>query len=258
MYKVVFFDVDGTLLSEIDRSMHESTKEAIQRLIDKGIHVVVTTGRPYSLCSQFKELGIHTIISANGAHIKCGETVIHKSVISSEIVHDILGFAELHGHGVSYFTEGFAMNGIASDNERVIQALSETLNLEEYPEKSKDLSEEIYCLCLYADEIESQKFIKKYPMLTFDRFHGYVINVLEDSKVSKLTAIQKVLEHLNICESEAVAFGDGRNDIEMLQYVGLGIAMGNGGEELKTRADFVTKKASEGGIAFALKEFRII
>lgn len=254
----MFFDVDGTLLSEIDRSMHESTKEAIQRLIDIGIHVVVTTGRPYSLCSQFMELGINTFISANGAHIKCGETVLHKSVLSSEIVHDISGFAELHGHGISYFTEDFVMNGIAPDNERVMQALSETLNLEKYPEKSRDLSEEIYCLCLYADEIESQKFIGKYPMLTFDRFHNYVINVLEDSKVSKLTAIQKVLDHLNICKSEAIAFGDGGNDIEMLQYVGLGIAMGNGGEELKTRADFVTKKSSEGGISFALKKFRII
>lgn len=215
MYKVVFFDVDGTLLSEIDRSMHGSTKEAIQRLIDK-------------------------------------------SVLSSEIVHDISGFAALHGHGISYFTEDFAMNGIASDSERVMQALSETLNVEKYPEKSRDLSEEVYCLCLYADEIESQKFIEKYPMLTFDRFHGYVINVLENNKVSKLTAIQKVLDHLNICKSEAIAFGDGGNDIEMLQYVGLGIAMGNGGEELKARADFVTKKASEGGISIALKEFRII
>ncbi|HDR7664224.1 Cof-type HAD-IIB family hydrolase [Bacillus wiedmannii] len=258
MYKVVFFDVDGTLLSEIDRSMHDSTKEAIQRLIDKGIHVVVTTGRPYSLCSQFKELGINTFISANGAHIKRGETVIHKSVLSSEIIHDISGFAELHGHGISYFTEEFVMNGIARDNERVMQALSETLHLGKYPEKSRDLSEDVYCLCLYADEIEAQKFIEKYPMLTFERFHGYVINVLEDKKVSKLTAIQKVLDHLNICKSEAVAFGDGRNDIEMLQYVGLGIAMGNGGEELKTRADFVTKKSSEGGISFSLKKFRMI
>ena len=117
--------------------MHESTKEAIQRLIEKGIHVVVTTGRPYSLCSQFKKLGINTFISANGAHIKCGESVIHKSVLSSEIVHDISEFAELHGHGISYFTEDFAMNGIASDNERVMQALSETLNLEKYPEKAE-------------------------------------------------------------------------------------------------------------------------
>ncbi|MEI5889006.1 Cof-type HAD-IIB family hydrolase [Bacillus cereus] len=258
MYKVVFFDVDGTLLSEIDRSMHESTKEAVRRLIDKGIHVVVTTGRPYSLCSQFKELGINTFISANGAHIKCEDEVIHKSVLSSEIVHDISNFAELHGHSVSYFTEEFAMNGIASDNERVIQALNETLNLAKYPEKSRDLSEEVYCLCLYGDEIEAQKFLERYPMLTFERFHSYVINVLEDSKVSKLTAIQKVLDHLNICKSEAVAFGDGRNDIEMLQYVGLGIAMGNGGEELKTKADFVTKKSSEDGISFALKKFSMI
>ena len=59
------------------------------------------------------------------------------------------------------------------------------------------------------------------------------MNVLEDNKVSKVTAIQKVLEHLNICKSEAIAFGDGRNDIEMLEYVELGIAMGNAGEELK-------------------------
>ena len=79
-------------------------------------------------------------------------------------------------------------------------------------------------------------------MLTFERFHGYVINVLEDSKVSKLTAIQKVLDHLNICKSEAIAFGDGRNDIEMLQYVGLGIAMGNGGEELKQELILLQRK----------------
>lgn len=82
--------------------MHESTKEAIRRLIDNGVHVVVTTGRPYSLCSQFKGLGIKTYISANGAHIKCGEKVIHKSVLSSEIVHDISNFAELHGHSVCF------------------------------------------------------------------------------------------------------------------------------------------------------------
>ena len=67
MYKVVFFDVDGTLLSEIDRSIPPTTKEAIGKLIDRGIKVVVETGRPYNLCEEFKTMGIDTFISANGA-----------------------------------------------------------------------------------------------------------------------------------------------------------------------------------------------
>lgn len=116
---------------------------------------------------------------------------------------------------------------------------------------------EIYCICLYADESETQKFINQFPNLRFERFHKYVTNILE-VEVSKLTAIKKVLSQLNICASEAIAFGDGENDLEMLEYVGLGIAMGNGTERLKGKADFVTKKASEDGIMYALEKMNII
>lgn len=58
MYKIVFFDVDGTLLSEVDGGMPSSTKEALETLTAKGIKVVVATGRPYSLCEEFRELGV--------------------------------------------------------------------------------------------------------------------------------------------------------------------------------------------------------
>ncbi|MFD0770076.1 Cof-type HAD-IIB family hydrolase [Bacillus sp. CGMCC 1.60114] len=258
MYKVVFFDVDGTLLSEVDRSIPLSTKEAIEKLIEKEIKVVITTGRPYSLCEEFKTMGIDTFISANGALIKCDDSIIHKSVLSAETVQDVSDFAELNGHGISYFTELFAMNGIGSDDERVMKVLKETLNLEQYPKKMKSLSEEVYCICLYADESEAQKFLDRFPRLRFERFHGYVMNVLEETEVSKSVAIKKVLDYLNICKSDAIAFGDGRNDIDMLEYVGLGIAMENGEEKLKQKADFITKKASEGGIAYALKKFGVI
>lgn len=258
MYKIVFFDVDGTLLSEIDRSIPISTKKAINSLIERGIKVVVTTGRPNSLCEEFETIGIDTIISANGALIKCNGKVIYKSVLSTETVRDLSEFTQLNGHGISYFTEQFAMNGIGFDNKRVMEALKETLNLTQYPESISTLTDEVYCICLYADDSEAKKFKVRFPKHRFVRFHSYVSNVLEETEVSKSAAIKKVLEYLNIHKSEAIAFGDGGNDIDMLEYVGLGIAMGNGEERLKQKADFVTRKASEGGISYALKKLGII
>jgi Cof subfamily protein (haloacid dehalogenase superfamily) len=258
MYKIVFFDVDGTLLSEIDRSIPPSTIKAIESLIDKGIKVVVATGRPYSLCEDFRAMGIDTFISANGALITCQNKVIYKSVLSTEMIQEVSAYAELNGHGISYFTELFAMNGFGSEDERVLKALKETLSLTQYPAKMGSVTEEIYCICLYADESEAQKYADRFPKLRFERFHGYVSNVLEQIEVSKSAAIIKVLDYFNLCKSEAIAFGDGGNDIDMLEHVGLGIAMGNGGEPLKQKADFVTKKASEGGIFYALREFGVI
>lgn len=257
MYKIVFFDVDGTLLSETDKSMPLSTQQAIVRLMEKGIKVVVATGRPYSLCHEFKTMGIDTFISANGALVKCNEEIIHKHVLTAETVRDVSTFAEMNGHSLSYFTEQYLMNGIGHDNQRVIHALNETLSITDFPAKSS-LSEEIYGMCLYADESEARKFEDQFPFLQFKRWHRYVMSVFEESVVTKSSAIEKVLEHFQLNPSEAVAFGDGGNDVDMLEYVGLGIAMGNGEQKVKDKADFVTKKASEGGVSYALTKFGII
>jgi len=76
--------------------------------------------------------------------------------------------------------------------------------------------------------------------------------------VSKSIAVQAVLDYFNLSPKEALAFGDGDNDIDMLEQVGFGIAMGNGSEALKNVADFITKKSTDGGIEFALRELQII
>ena len=78
-YNIVFFDVDGTLINYEDGCVEESTKQAIQLLQDKGIHLVAATGRPLSMCSELKELGIETFITANGAYVKHKDLVIHKT-----------------------------------------------------------------------------------------------------------------------------------------------------------------------------------
>jgi Cof subfamily protein (haloacid dehalogenase superfamily) len=258
MYEIVFFDVDGTLYSEVDRKIPESTKVAIKRLHEKGVKVVVATGRPHNLCEELIALGIDTIISSNGALVKSQSEVIYKSIISQRTVRELSNYAELHGHGISYFTDSISMNGIGKEKKRVRNALAETLGLVDYPIKLNSLPEEIYCICLYADENEAKKFIEAFPHLQFVRFHGYVMNVLEAQVVSKSEAIKKVLDYYNIDVCNSIAIGDGGNDLDMLEFVGLGIAMGNGDEQLKQKADFVTKRASEGGIHYALSKFGII
>lgn len=258
MYEIVFFDVEGTLYSEVDREISESTKSAIKMLHEKGIKVVVATGRPHNLCEELVALGIDTLISANGALIKNQNNVIYKSVISPKTVRELSSFAKTNGHSISYFTDSISMNGIQVEEKRVRNALVETLGLSYYPNKLDALPDEIYCMCLYADESESKKFIENFPQLRFVRFHNYVMNILENQVVSKSEAIKKVLDYYHISVSNSIAFGDGGNDVDMLEFVGLGIAMGNGDERLKQRADFVTKKASEDGIYHALSKFGVI
>ncbi|EHB59642.1 Haloacid dehalogenase domain protein hydrolase type 3 [Paenibacillus lactis 154] len=75
---------------------------------------------------------------------------------------------------------------------------------------------------------------------------------------SKAKGIEAVLKHLGITPAQAVAFGDGLNDKEMLAYVGLGIAMGNAHEEVKPLADFVTKHVNKGGIRHGLRHAGLI
>ncbi|MEK4361419.1 Cof-type HAD-IIB family hydrolase [Paenibacillus sp. FSL M8-0212] len=258
MIKAVFFDVDGTLLSEIDRSLSPRTAESIRELIRKGVQVVLVTGRPYNLCEEFRNLGIDTIIWANGALIKAGDEVIHKSVLSAQMVRAFSEFAELHGHSISYFTESFETNGLCTADGRVTEALSDTLGLMDFPQKISTLEQDVYCICLYADEAETEKFQSRFPSLRFVRFHPYVVNVLEASEVSKSIVAERVLDYLKISREDTMAFGDGENDVDLLEYAGIGIAMGNGGERIKKSADYVTLRASEDGVTHALKQFKIL
>jgi HAD superfamily hydrolase (TIGR01484 family) len=130
-YKIVFFDVDGTITHHEYGSISNNTKEAIKALQDKGLRVVAATGRPLSMCNEIRELGIDTFITANGAYAKHKQKVIHKVPMDKNIIQEVFEFACLENHGLSFFTEDFSMNGV-KDNE-ILKALKETLSLNDYP-----------------------------------------------------------------------------------------------------------------------------
>ncbi|WP_155593920.1 Cof-type HAD-IIB family hydrolase [Lysinibacillus cavernae] len=254
-YNIVFFDVDGTLINYEDGCVEESTKQAIQLLQKKGIHLVAATGRPLSMCTELKKLGIETFITANGAYVKHKDFVIHKTPIAKDIVQNVQALAQEQQHSLTFFTEQLTMNGIQSSV--ALNAMKETLSLRDFPVINEKVDEEIFLMCLYADEQAEKRYASQFPNILWQRWHPYIVNVLQQ-EVSKSIAVKAVLDCFNISPENAIAFGDGDNDIDMLEHVGLGVAMGNGSPALKRVADFVTKRSTEGGIDFALRQLQLI
>lgn len=254
--KIVFFDVDGTLVNYEDGRMQESTRTAIQQLKNKGIHIVAATGRPLSMCQDLRNVGIETFITANGAYVKHQDQVIHKIPVAKEVVQVVKAFADENKQSLSFFTETLSMNNVQV--EETLKAMKETLSLQEFPVINEDIvTQEVYLMCLYGDKDVEKKYTSAFPHLLFKRWHPNITNVLQHD-VSKSIAVQAVLEYFDLSPEEALAFGDGDNDIDMLEQVGFGVAMGNGSEALKNIANFVTKKSTEDGIDYALRELKII
>ena len=81
---------------------------------------------------------------------------------------------------------------------------------------------------------------------------------VNDRYMNKSVGIARVLHHLDIAPEQSIAFGDNLNDLEMLSYVGMGVAMGNAVEKTKNTADFVTKPIHEDGISYALEQLKVI
>lgn len=255
-YKIVFFDVDGTLVNYEDGRMQESTRNAIQQLKDKGIHIVAATGRPLSMCQDLRYVGIETFITANGAYVKHQDRIIHKIPVAKEVVQVVKAFADENKQSLSFFTETLSMNKV--QEEETLKAMKETLSLREFPVINEDIvTQEVYLMCLYGDEDIEKKYASTFPHLLFKRWHPYITNILQHD-VSKSIAVQAVLDYFDLSSEEALAFGDGDNDIDMLEKVGFGIAMGNGSEAIKNVAKYVTKKSTENGVEYALRELQII
>ncbi len=255
-YKIIFFDVDGTLIDYKNGGMSKATINAIQQLQAKGIQVVAATGRPLSMCMELQALGIETFITANGAYAKHRDSVIYESILDKDIVTAITAYAGHKGHALSYFTETISMNGVHT--APTLLALQQTLSLQDYPQVAPFITEkDIYLMCLYAEKQAIEEYKAAFPVLLFEQWHPFITNVLQRN-ASKSIAAKAILDYFGFKPEEAVAFGDGENDMELLGLAGFGVAMGNGSDKLKRMADFVTKECDKDGIEFALKALQLI
>lgn len=256
MTKIVFFDIDGTLLDH-DKQLPAKTKEAVRLLRDRGVYTAIATGRaPFMFEDLRKELDIHSFVSFNGQYVVFEEEVISTNPLAAGPLDRLNKYAAEQGHSLVYMTEK-VMKANRPDDPYILESLAELKF--PYPKTSPDFYKEteLYQTLVFCEEKEEKSYRKAFPDFAFVRWHPYSLDVLPGGG-SKAEGIKKMMERLNFNLKDVYAFGDGLNDIEMLELAGTGVAMGNALPPVKEIADMVTADVAEDGIYLALEKLGLI
>lgn len=249
--KIIFFDIDGTLLDH-EKNLPLSTKKAIATLKDKGHKVAIATGRaPFLFKELREELGIDTYVSFNGQYVVVGGEVIYENPLSKEELSSMMTFSQDNDHPIVLQSENDMVANV--EYHPHIEESFDSLKLS-HPNCNSDFLDqnEIYQALLFCTKKEENRYITTFKSFDFVRWHQFSTDVLPFGG-SKAKGIQHVVEKLNMCADDVYAFGDGLNDIEMMEYVKHSVAMGNAHEPVKKAAAYVTKDVCEDGILHGLK-----
>ena len=266
MIKLVAIDMDGTLLNS-KKELLEETKQYFKDFHKKETDtlLVLCTGRPESgIRPYLKDLGYleenHYIISQNGANIyesRTGKRVMD-AFLDSAAIQKWIELGKKHGisvmgAGVDYY---YCFDQEPTEwMEFDVKLVSG--KLKRIPTK-ESLNTDFYKILLMGDEEQLNEFETFIPEEWRDEFYvvrsqKYLVEVLTKG-VNKAFGLEKLAQKLNIEPSEIAAVGDAANDIEMLEYAGLAIAMGNASEEVKAVSDIVTDTNENNGVIKAIDQ----
>ncbi|WP_042463140.1 Cof-type HAD-IIB family hydrolase [Neobacillus dielmonensis] len=258
-YKIVILDIDGTIVPH-GKVISAATKQAISRLRERNIKVVVATGRaPYFSESVIQETGVDSMVFFNGSYAVHEGKVIYQNAIGKNLLEKMWLFSQDQNHPLT-FLSGTSFSVTDLSHPFVVQAYQDETWRPELAPQGHWLDQDIYQLFLHCDTDEEKPYQLHIPELDFRRWTSIEAKSCDVnlSKSNKSVGVTKLLEALGIAPDEAVAFGDGLNDMEMLSLVGMGVAMGSAQDEVKRTANMVTLPAEEDGVYFGLKRLGLL
>lgn len=275
--KFIFLDVDGTLYSPKLGEIPSSTLEAMARAREEGHRIFLCTGRSLAEVSRYLNEDVDGFILGAGAMIYADHKRIYDHPIPSSDVTRIkkvirrnnLGYVLEGGAGAYCDPKGYEsmlwyFSGGETDRDKRIQKCMDNCT---YPETfGSEEVDSIYKICAYGPEWEPDyvnlgKELEEPYILTkvYDsREDRFIIGEITDRNIDKASGVNTVLEHYNVESFMAYGFGDSANDIPMLKACGHGIAMGNGSDEIREIADYVTSDILEHGIWNAFVHYGLI
>lgn len=244
----IFIDIDGTLMGHSQEAL-EKNLETINRVRTLGHMVFINTGRSTSYVPKVIALkdNFDGFIAGSGAHVKLGDIELTHHIVSYSIVRKVCDFFMKHNipgilegtHHMYYFSDIAYKkpDWIRLDENSVNEHIKEDTPIQKFSidgTAPKELSHFLGTDCIVLQH------------------NGYAEVTV--TGLSKAVGIETVISHLGIPREQTIAIGDSMNDIEMIQYAGFGIAMGNAVDEIKDAADLVTDHVDNDGLSKALKK----
>ena len=262
--KLIAIDIDGTLLN----SAHQVTDEVravLRAKADAGVKIVLCTGRPIiGVLPLIKELGLDTVadfaITYNGSLVQNNAT--GNVVVQHSLTHEDFLDVEYLSRKLNVHMHTQDRHAMYTSNRDISKYTIVEGYLTGIPLKYRAVDEMdpemVISKMMLIDEPEIlDKAIKNIPAEFHSRFTlvksaDFYLEIL-NKEASKGNAVRDLAQHLGIKQAETMAIGDNENDLSMLEYAGIGIAMANGTENVRTIADHITKSNDESGVAHAIK-----
>ncbi|MBB1535182.1 Cof-type HAD-IIB family hydrolase [Leptotrichia sp.] len=269
MIKLLAIDMDGTLLNE-EKHIDTPQKEAVQKAIEDGIKVVLCTGRPlFGVLPVYGELELEKynldeyVILNNGCSLR--KTTNWELLDNKEITkEDVIYLDKLRkGYNLDltvsndndYFVVGDKANKYTIEDGKLVYVDIKPISLEEATSGKHTFFKSMYL----GEEEEIQRFKNDNENLLKDKYDAVLsqIHIFEmlPFGTNKAAALKELAEKLGIEREEIMTIGDGNNDVEMLEFAGIGVAMGNGTESAKKAANYVTDTNENHGVAKAIEKY---
>ncbi len=257
MIKAIFFDIDGTLRDFTEKGIRPGTRLAIHLAKNHGIRCLIATGRHLL---EIQEENLLDGLTFDGYVLLNGSlclderfSPLYENPIPVSQIQAMLALQKELGFSLLFMERNaLYVSHITSQLEK-LQAQIGTAIPPVEPHMERGLSHPVYQMSPFSDDLTPDVLSARLPLCDITRWHDGGAFDITPKGGSKQRGIQKVIEHYGYSRDEIAAIGDGYNDIPMIRYAGIGIAMGNGNEQVKAAADFVTDSLDQDGLLHAVE-----
>ena len=264
-YKLLVLDLDGTLTNS-KKKITDRTRNTLIEAQKRGVKIVLASGRPtYGVAPLANALELNRyegyILSYNGGEIidwKTGE-LMYKKWLENDILPYLYKCAKENGFAIVTYDHEFVLTESPDDEYVLKEALLNVMKIKKVDNFLEAIPRPI-TKCLIVGEpkrleiLEKEMYGQLKDKMGVFRSEPYFLELVPKG-IDKARSLSVLLKEIELAKEEMIAIGDGFNDLSMIQYAGLGIAMANAQPIVRENADFITLSNDEDGVAYAVEKF---